>query len=79
MGEHKITIYSTTTCPFCKMAKKYFEEKGLAYENFDVATDQNARAVMVEKSSQMGVPVIDIDGKIVVGFDRPQIELLLSK
>ncbi len=70
MKTKKITIYSTPTCHFCDLAKTFFKEKGLKYEEFNVATDLAKRREMVEKSGQMGVPVIDIDGQIVVGFDE---------
>ena len=65
-----IKIYSTPTCPWCKKAKAYLEEKGIAYEGVDVSSDEVAQKEMIEKSGQMGVPVLDIDGKIVVGFDK---------
>jgi glutaredoxin-like YruB-family protein len=69
----KIIIYSTPTCVYCKMAKALFEEKKIPFEEKDVALDEAARSEMVEKSGQLGVPVIDIDGKIVVGFDRTKL------
>jgi len=74
----KITVYSTPTCVYCKMAKAYFDEKGIAYEDKDVTTDIDAQKAMIEKSGQMGVPVIDIDGQIVVGFDKPRIVSFLG-
>ena len=73
-----IKIYSTQTCPYCEMAKEYLNEQGIEYKNFDVANDEEARKEMVEKSGQMGVPVIDIDGKIIVGFNKPEIEKALN-
>lgn len=66
----KVTIYSTPACTYCKMAKEFFKEKGVEYTEHDVASDLEARKEMVEKSEQMGVPVIDIDGQIIVGFDK---------
>jgi glutaredoxin 3 len=66
----KVTIYSTPTCHFCHMAKDFFAENNIAYTEKDVAKDLTARKEMVEKSNQMGVPVIDIDGKITVGFSE---------
>ncbi len=66
----KIIIYTTPTCVYCKMAKAFFKEHSLAYEEKDVASDLEARKTMVEKSGQLGVPVIDIGGQIVVGFDK---------
>jgi glutaredoxin-like YruB-family protein len=75
----KITIYSTPTCSYCLMAKDYFQEKGLDFEDFDVSVDMEKREEMLEKTDgQMGVPVIDIDGEIVFGFDKNKIEELLE-
>ena len=68
-----IKIYTTPTCAFCKMAKDYFKSKGLSYEEYDVSKDIPRQKEMIEKTGQFGVPVIDIDGKIVVGFDREKI------
>lgn len=73
----KITVYSTPTCGFCRMAKAYFAAKGLEYDEIDVSQNQAAQAEMIEKSGQVGVPVIEIDDKIIVGFNRPQIDLLI--
>ena len=73
-----IKIYSTPTCPWCKRAKAYLEEKGIAYESIDISSDQTAQKEMIERSGQMGVPVIDIDGQIVVGFDKEKIDEILK-
>lgn len=73
-----ITIYSTPTCPYCKMAKEYLTGKSVPFTNVDVSADQDAAAKMVEISGQMGVPVIDIDGKIIVGFDKDEIASTLG-
>ena len=75
---NKVIIYSTPTCVYCKMAKKYFAEHTIAYEEKDVAKDFVAREEMVRKSEQLGVPVIDIDGKIIIGFDQEEIAKILS-
>ncbi len=75
---HTITVYSTPTCQFCKMAKDYFQENGFEFEDIDVSQDQAKAQEMVEKSGQMGVPVIEIDGQVVVGFNKPVIEQLLE-
>ncbi|OGZ01946.1 MAG: NrdH-redoxin [Candidatus Liptonbacteria bacterium RIFCSPLOWO2_01_FULL_53_13] len=72
-----ITIYSTPTCVYCKMAKQFLGEHKIAYTEKDVASDAAAREEMVKKSGQLGVPVIDIDGQIIVGFDREKISELL--
>ena len=69
----KVIIYSTPTCHFCHLAKDFFTEKGIAFEDKNVMTDMVARQEMMSKSGQMGVPVIDIEGKIIVGFDQPTI------
>lgn len=74
----KVTIYSTPTCVYCKMAKEFFKKNNVAYEEHDVASDLAARKDMFDKSHQMGVPVIDIDNNIVVGFDQKTIENLLG-
>ncbi len=71
-------VYSTLTCPFCKMAKAYLEQKGVAFEDFDVSRDVAARDEMIKKSGQMGVPVIDINGNIVIGFDKERLDALLA-
>lgn len=75
---HRIKIYSTPTCPYCHMLKEYLAEKGFEYEDINVAQDAEARKVMIEKSGQMGVPVSDIDGEIVVGFNRDRVNELLG-
>ncbi len=73
-----VQIYSTPTCTYCEAAKEYFTQNGVQYTEFDVAADEAKRAEMVEKSGQMGVPVIDIEGTIVVGFDEPKIKEALG-
>ena len=70
----KVKIYSTPTCHFCHMAKDFFTQNGVAFEDFNVLTDLDKRKEMMEKSGQMGVPVIEIDGKLIVGFDLPKIK-----
>jgi glutaredoxin 3 len=69
----KVIVYSTPTCHFCHLAKDFFTAKGVAFDDKDVMTDLVARQEMVTKSGQMGVPVIDIEGKIIVGFDEGEI------
>ena len=73
-----IKIYTTPTCAYCKMAKEYFKSKGLGYEEYNVAADIAKQKEMIEKTGQFGVPVTDIDGKIVIGFDRTKINELLN-
>lgn len=74
----KIKIYSTPSCAYCKMAKEYFKSKGLEYEEFDVMSDIVKRQEMIDKTGQMGVPVIDIDNKLIIGFDRSKIDEMLG-
>jgi len=74
----KVTVYSTPSCVYCKMAKEFFTKNNVAYEEFNVGSDLKAREEMVAKSHQLGVPVIDIDGKIIVGFDQKNIEGILG-
>ena len=78
VANHNVTVYSTPTCPYCHQAKRYLAEKGVAYSDKDVAADLQARDDMVKKTGQLGVPVIEIDGKLVVGFNRPKIDELLA-
>jgi glutaredoxin-like YruB-family protein len=73
-----IQIYSTPTCPYCKMAKEYLTSKKIPFTDYDVSADQAKAEEMIKKSSQMGVPVIDIDGKIIIGFDRDAIKTALG-
>jgi glutaredoxin-like YruB-family protein len=73
----KVIIYSTPTCVYCKMAKDFFQKNGIAYEEHDVAADEKAREDMFNKSHQMGVPVIDVEGSIIIGFDKKNLESLL--
>lgn len=72
-----VTIYTTPSCVYCKMAKAYFSANNVAYTEKNVMTDIPAQQEMIQKSGQLGVPVIDIDGSIVVGFDKPRISSLL--
>jgi glutaredoxin 3 len=74
----RVIIFSTPTCSFCNMAKQYFRQKGVKFKDVDVSRDPTAARDMVRRSGQQGVPVIDIGGKIVVGFDRIKIEKYLS-
>ncbi len=72
-GDTKVIVYSTPTCPYCKMVKQYFDENDVAYEDIDVSKDEKAAEDMVRKSGQMGVPVIDVHGQIIVGFDKEEL------
>ncbi len=73
-----VTIYSTPTCHFCHLVKDFFKEKNVAFTDYNVATDLAKRKEMVEKSGQMGVPVIVIGDEFVVGFNKPKIAQLLG-
>ncbi|MBI3589030.1 MAG: glutaredoxin family protein [Candidatus Liptonbacteria bacterium] len=74
----KVTIYTTPTCVYCKMTKAFFKENNIQYEEKDVSTDRAAADEMIQKSGQMGVPVIDIDGQLIVGFDKEGLSRLLN-
>ncbi len=74
----KVEIYSTPTCGYCKMAKDFMNEHKVAFEEFDVASNLEKRNEMIQKSGQMGVPVIDIDGQMMVGFDRDALATALG-
>jgi len=73
-----VTIYSTPTCHFCHMAKEFFKEKNVPYTEYDVASDMARRKEMIEKSEQMGVPVIIIGDELIVGYNKPKIVQLLG-
>ncbi|MFH1636883.1 MAG: glutaredoxin domain-containing protein [Candidatus Woesearchaeota archaeon] len=74
----KVKVYSTQACPYCHMAEDFLKENKIEFEHIDVSNDQEAAKEMVEKSGQMGVPVIDVDGEIVIGFDRGRLKELLK-
>ncbi len=78
MTTKKVIVYSTPTCPYCVYAKNFFKEKGVQFEDVDVSRDRTRAMEMVEKSGQMGVPVIDIGGKIIVGFQPAVFEELIA-
>jgi len=74
----KVIVYSTPTCPYCHAAKEFLEENKIAYKDIDVSKDQDAAQQMIEKSGQMGVPVLDIGGTIIVGYDKEAIKKALK-
>lgn len=76
--EHSVSIYTTPSCQYCKMAKELFKEHNIAYSEYNVAVDAEKRNDMIERSGQMGVPVIEIDGNLVVGFNKELISKLLG-
>ena len=70
----KVIVYSTKTCPFCTMAEDFLKQNKVEFKHFDVGSDHAALKEMMEKSGQSGVPVIDVDGKIIVGFNQPALK-----
>jgi glutaredoxin-like YruB-family protein len=76
--EKNVKVYSTPTCPYCKMVKKFLQDNNVAFEDADVSHDRQKAEEMVKKSGQMGVPVLDIEGKIIVGFDKESIKQALG-
>ncbi len=78
MIEHNIKVYGTKICPYCVSLKAYLDEKGFKYEYIDVGEDEKAAKDIVEKSGQTGVPVSEIDGEVIVGFDKIKIDKLLG-
>jgi glutaredoxin-like YruB-family protein len=75
----KVKVYSTPTCPFCIMAKKFLKDNNIEFEDVDVSRDIKSAREMVEKTGQMGVPVIEIDGEfVIIGFNREKIKQLLN-
>ncbi len=78
MADKKVVIYSTPTCPFCIRAKQFLKDSKIKFEDIDVSSDHERAQEMIERSGQMGVPVLDIDGEIIVGFDREKIKEALE-
>jgi len=76
--EHTVTVYSTPTCSWCQAAKDHLTANGVSFEDVDVQANMDRAREMIEKSGQYGVPVLDIDGEIIVGFDRARIDSLLG-
>lgn len=73
-----VKVYSTPTCPYCKKAKEFLKQNNIQFEDIDVSADKAAAEEMVNKSGQMGVPVLDIDGTIIVGADMPAMKKALN-
>lgn len=71
---HTITIFTTPSCVYCKTAKEFFKKNNVQYEEKDVATDAVSRDKMIKKSGQFGVPVFEVDGKIIIGFDQQRLK-----
>lgn len=78
LNNQKVRVFSTPTCPYCIKAKEFLKEKKISFESLDVSTNHDARNEMVEKSGQMGVPVIDVNGKFMVGFNKDALKELLK-
>jgi glutaredoxin-like YruB-family protein len=74
----QVTIYSTPTCPYCKMAKEFFAKNNIKFTDIDVSSDVTKQQEMIGKSGQLAVPVIDIDGDIIVGFNEPKLKDLIG-
>ncbi|MFP4484037.1 MAG: glutaredoxin family protein [Spirochaetota bacterium] len=74
-----VKLYTTPTCTYCRKAKKYFQENRITFTEYDVSKDQRRADEMVKKSGQMGVPVVDVHGRIIVGFNQPEIERALKR
>ncbi len=77
MGK-KVVVYGTSTCPYCIRAKQFLQDNDIDFEDIDVSADQEKVRELVEKTGQMGVPVVDIDGEIIVGFDKEKISQALG-
>jgi glutaredoxin-like YruB-family protein len=75
---HQVKVYSTTTCPWCKRTKQFLDDNKIYYQNIDVAADKAARDEMIAKTGQIGVPVIEVDSDISVGFDEKWLREKLS-
>ena len=73
-----VKVYSTSTCPYCTMAKEFLKKNNIQFENIDVGINRQASQEMMDKSGQMGVPVLDIDGEVIVGFDKEAITKALG-
>ena len=74
----KVKVYSTPTCPFCVRAKQFLRENAVSFEDIDVSMNHDAAQEMIKNSGQMGVPVIDIEGELIVGFDKEKIKKALG-
>ena len=73
-----VKIYSTPTCVYCKTLKEYLKKNNIAFEDIDVSKDEKELQKMIKMSGQMGVPVVEIDGEVIVGFDKIKIDNLLK-
>lgn len=78
MTEKNVVVYTTTTCPWCHRTKEYLSQKGVKFTEYNVSNDREKAQEMIQKSGQMGVPVITIDNNIVIGFNQPELDKLLA-
>lgn len=78
MQKHKVRVFSSKTCPYCTMEKDFLKQNKIEFEDVDVSDNQKAANEMIKKSGQMGVPVTEIDGEIVVGFDKEKLKKILG-
>jgi glutaredoxin 3 len=76
--QKRVIVFSTPTCTYCTQAKRYLRERGIRFRDVDVSKDSAAARDLVRRSGQQGVPVLDIGGRIIVGFNRPEIDKLLE-
>ena len=76
--DKKVLVYSTPTCPYCIRTKQFLRDNNIVFEDIDVSVNQTAAEEIVRKSGQMGVPVLDIDGEVIVGFDKERIKQALG-
>jgi len=76
--DKNVLVYSTPTCPWCIRAKQFLKDSNIYFQDFDVSSNQEAAEEMIKKSGQMGVPVLDINGQIIVGFDKERIKTALG-
>ena len=74
----EVKVYSTSSCPYCRMTKEYLSSKGVSFVDYDVSQDRKALEEMIRASGQMGVPVIIVDNDVVVGFDRGRLDSILQ-
>jgi glutaredoxin 3 len=76
--QKRVIVFSTPTCTYCNQAKRYLRERGVRFRDVDVSKDADAARDLVRRSGQQGVPVFDVGGRIIVGFNRPEIDKLLE-
>ena len=75
---HRVLVFTTPTCPWCQRAKGYLRSQGVPFKEVDISRDQRAAKDLVRRTGRIGVPVIEIDGRPVVGFDQPRIDRMLG-